>query len=489
MNQLNCQPQDAIFSGHDILPTAVASLDQHGIRRPSRTTAPHSMGLRNALDALATRQITATALTEQALERAEASKRLLNAFSAIDWDRALKAAAESDRRYGERRPRPLEGLPIAVKDLIDTKGMETRYGSAAYLGHVPAADADIVKTLVERGAIIIGKTTTHEFAWGVTTASARFGDTLNPLDHTRIPGGSSGGAAAAIAHGAIMAGVGTDTGGSVRIPAALCGVVGYKPTLGTLSTRGVFPLAPTCDHVGLLGEQVDDVLLLADAIDIKVPESDAWLSARLGVIRDIAPVPLSPEIAVAFDGAMKRLAQVFSCVNVSTSGLFDAVFGAFARIVLIEGGIEHFRRNDWDRISTHYNPETVDRLKRAETMDLRAYAAAQQARRDFTARLHEVMSTVDYLVLPTCPCTAPHLDAGTVSIGAWTGTVREALMTYTAPFNVAGFPAISIPLATGERSLPAALQIVAKPGDDGALLQIAQQMELMLRTGTAHKSC
>ncbi|WP_441624207.1 amidase [Cupriavidus sp. RAF12] len=451
------------------------------LQRPARTAA-QAMGLRKTLRALAARRITATALTEQALEAAEASKRSLNAFSAIDWDRALKAAAESDRRYGENRQRPLEGLPIAIKDLIDTKGMETRYGSAAYLGNLPAADADIVRSLVERGAIVIGKTTTHEFAWGVTTASARFGDTLNPLDRSRIPGGSSGGAAAAIAHGAVMAGVGTDTGGSVRIPAALCGVVGFKPTLGTLSTRGVFPLAPSCDHVGLLGEQVDDVVMLADALHIEVPESDAWLSARLGVIREIAPVPLSPDIAAAFDGAMRRLAQVFACVNIGTSGLFDAVFDAFASIVLIEGGIEHFRRNDWDRIATHYNPETVDRLKRAETMDLRAYAAAQQTRRKFTARLHEVMSTVDYLVLPTCPCIAPHLDASNVSIGDWTGTVREALMTYTAPFNIAGFPAISIPLPTGDHSLPAALQIVARPGDDGALLQIAQQMEQMLQT-------
>ncbi|SDD91867.1 aspartyl-tRNA(Asn)/glutamyl-tRNA(Gln) amidotransferase subunit A [Cupriavidus sp. YR651] len=451
------------------------------LQQPART-ATQATGLRKTLRALAARRITATALTEQALEAAEASKRSLNAFSAIDWDRALKAAAESDRRYGENRQRPLEGLPIAIKDLIDTKGMETRYGSAAYLGNLPAADADIVRALVERGAIIIGKTTTHEFAWGVTTASARFGDTLNPLDRSRIPGGSSGGAAAAIAHGAVMAGVGTDTGGSVRIPAALCGVVGFKPTLGTLSTRGVFPLAPSCDHVGLLGEQVDDVVMLAEALHIEVPESDAWLSARLGVIREIAPVPLSPDIAAAFDGAMQRLAQIFACVNIGTSGLFDAVFDAFASIVLIEGGIEHFRRNDWDRIATHYNPETVDRLKRAETMDLRAYAAAQQTRRQFTARLHEVMSTVDYLVLPTCPCIAPHLDASNVSIGAWTGTVREALMTYTAPFNIAGFPAISIPLPTGDHSLPAALQIVARPGDDGALLQIAQQMEQMLQT-------
>ncbi|MGF6782417.1 amidase [Paraburkholderia sp. GAS334] len=449
--------------------------------RPS-DTFPHPVSLRHALDGLASRQITATGLTEEALRCAEASKQSLNAFAAIDWDRALKAAAESDRRYGEGRQRPLEGLPIAVKDLIDTKGIETQYGSAAYLGNVPLADADIVKTLAGCGAIVIGKTTTHEFAWGVTTASPSFGDTLNPLDRSRIPGGSSGGAAVAIAHGAVMAGVGTDTGGSVRIPAALCGVVGFKPTLGTLSTRGVFPLSPTCDHVGLLGGQVDDVLVLADAVGIEVPQSDAGLSGRVGIIRHIAPVPLSTEVACAFDDAVERLAQRFACVDLGRTGLFDAVFDAFAAIVLIEGGIEHFRRHDWDRIARYYNPETVDRLRRAQSMDLRTYATAQQTRRHFSAGLHEAMSTLDYLVLPTCPCTAPPLDACTVDIGNWTGTVREALMTYTAPFNVAGFPAISIPLSSRHGGLPAALQIVARPSDDGALLKVALQMESMLRS-------
>nr|WP_245179452.1 amidase [Cupriavidus sp. LEh25] len=442
--------------------------------------------MRHALEALARRQVTATGLVEEALRRAQASKQSLNAFAAIDRDRALQAAAESDRRYGAGSQRPLEGLPIAIKDLIDTKGIETLYGSAASRGNVPAADADIVKTLTESGAIVIGKTTTHEFAWGVTTASPNFGDTLNPLDRSRIPGGSSGGAAAAIADGAVMAGVGTDTGGSVRIPAALCGVVGFKPTLGTLSTRGVFPLAPTCDHVGLLGRQVDDVLVLAAAVGIEIPCSDARPSARLGIVRHIAPVPLSPEIARAFDDAVERLAQRFACVDLGGTGhfdpMFDAVFDTFAAIVLIEGGIEHFRRHDWDRIATHYNPETVDRLRRAQTMDLRAYAAAQQARRHFTARLHEVMSTLDYLVLPTCPCTAPPRDAATVDIGNWAGTVREALMTYTAPFNVAGYPAISIPLPSRNGGLPASLQIVARPGGDGALLRVAQQMESLLGT-------
>jgi len=441
------------------------------------------MGLRQTLQALAARRTTATALTKQALDRAEACKKTLNAFSAIDWDRALKAAADSDRHYADGRQRSLEGLSIGVKDLIDTKGIETRYGSQAYVGHVPACDADIVKQLTERGAIVLGKTTTHEFAWGVTTASPAFGDTLNPLDRTRTPGGSSGGAAAAIGYGAVAAGLGTDTGGSVRIPAALCGVVGFKPTLGALSTRGVFPLAPSLDHPGILGDRVDDIVVLADAFHIEVPDSDAWVSARLGVIREISPVPLSAEVGSAFDEAVARLAKAFSIETIGASGLFEDIYAVFAKLVLTEGSIEHFRRNDWDRILTHYGAETVGRLELAKGVVLGDYAQAQQKRREFAARLREAMSTVDYLVLPTCPCVAPHLDEIDIQVGDWIGTVREALMTYTAPFNVAGFPAISIPLASPDRALPAALQIVARPGDDGALLQIAQQIELLLRTG------
>jgi aspartyl-tRNA(Asn)/glutamyl-tRNA(Gln) amidotransferase subunit A len=205
------------------------------------------------------------------------------------------------------------------------------------------------------------------------------------------------------------------------------------------------------------------------------------VSARLGVIREIAPVPLSPEIASRFDDAIECLDEVFACVQVDAPGLFDGVYEAFANIVLTEGAIEHFRRNDWDRIASHYGSETVERLDHARSVVLGDYARAQQTRQGFAAKLHQMMSTIDYLVLPTCPCTAPLLDARSATIGDWSGTVREALMTYTAPFNVAGFPAISIPLRWGDCVLPASLQIVARPGQDGALLQLAQQMELILR--------
>jgi len=447
----------------------------------SAPALPAAASLRRIRQALASREITAPELIKRQLEAAESSRRAVKAFSAINCGHALKAATESEQRYRNGTARLLEGLPIAIKDLIDTKDLDTCYGSAAYLGHRPAADADIVRALLDQGAIIIGKTATHEFAWGVTTASVSFGDTRNPLDPSRIPGGSSGGAAAAIAHGAVAAGVGTDTGGSVRIPAALCGVVGFKPTIRLLPTGGVFPLSATCDHVGLLGRQVDDVVCLSRALNVEIPESDAWLAARLGVVREIAPVPLADDVAAVFDHALQRLTQTFSCVNLNAPHLFDGVFNAFSAIVLIEGGIEHFRRNDWSRIATHYSPETIDRLRRAQAMDMRAYATAQQTRRRFIANLHEAMSAVDYLVLPTCPCTAPPLNASNIDIGGWTGTVREALMTYTAPFNIAGFPAISIPLPSGSQRLPASLQLVARPGNDGALLRIAQQIEAIVR--------
>ena len=454
--------------------------------RPPSSVAARAPGLRGALDALAARRITVLGLIEQALDAAQACKRDLRAFAAIDREGALAAAAESDARYAQGRQRQLEGLAIGIKDLIDTQGIETSYGSAAYLGHLPTSDADIVSALIERGAIPIGKTATHEFAWGVTTASATFGDTLNPLDRTRIPGGSSGGAAAAIACGAVAAGLGTDTGGSVRIPAALCGVVGFKPTFGALPTRGIFPLAPTLDHPGFLGATVDDVAMLAGAFSIEVPQHAAPASARLGVVREIAPVPLSAEVATAFDTAVASLGKFFMCATVDEPGLFDGVFEAFAHIVLTEGGVEHFRRNDADRIAAHYGRETIDRLERARAMTLGDYARAQQARRDFTVRLHRAVSVVDYLVLPSCPCTAPRVDQASIDIGHWSGTVREALMTYTAPFNVAGFPAISIPLAARDGLLPTALQIVAKPGQDGALLQIAQQIERLLHAASTH---
>ena len=261
-------------------------------------TLDRARSVAQTLQALRERDADAVDVTRDALERAKRCKSEINAFSKIDTERALTAAAESDRRYREGRARLLEGVPIAVKDMIDTAGCETRYGSQAFVGNIPTRDARVVETLRQSGAIILGKTTTHEFAWGVTTASEAFGDTKNPVDHSRVPGGSSGGMAAAIADGAVSAGLGTDTGGSVRIPAALCGTVGYKPTFGRLSSQGVFPLSKSLDHPGILGAKVADVEALAAAFGIVAGKLSGKL--RIGVIDALSPVPTDSTVRSAF---------------------------------------------------------------------------------------------------------------------------------------------------------------------------------------------
>jgi aspartyl-tRNA(Asn)/glutamyl-tRNA(Gln) amidotransferase subunit A len=454
----------------------VVNARDNGHRAQATMPAP---GLRESLAAMSEGRTSAVALVQQTLALAQACNEAVNAFSVIALKHALAAAVDSDRRYAAGNPRALEGLPIAVKDLIDTAGIETRYGSRAYIGHVPQQDAQVVQALLEQGAIVIGKATTHEFAWGVTTSNSTFGDTLNPLDTTRIPGGSSGGTAAAIAYGAVAAGLGTDTGGSVRIPAALCGVVGFKPTLGAFPTRGIFPLAPTLDHPGLLGRSVDDVLVLAEALGVR--RCAAADGARIGVIREVDPVPLEPGVAAAFDAALENIGQQFECGPLRSAGLFDGTFQAFAGIVLAEGGMAHFARSDWDWIAANYGSETVERLIMARGVVLEDYRNWQQTRRRFIGKLSETMTGVDYLLLPTCPCVAPVVNQAAVSIGGWTGNVRQALMTYTSPFNLAGFPTITIPLPQTDAALPAGLQIVARPGSDGELLQFALQLEGILK--------
>ncbi|WP_238136953.1 amidase [Variovorax sp. JS1663] len=438
--------------------------------------------LRQSLDALASGRISASELVQETLARAEDTQRRLRAFAAIPRAHAIAAAADSDRRHAEGRPRPLEGLPIGVKDLIDTRGIETRYGSPAFVGHVPAADAAVVRTLVEQGAIVVGKTTTHEFAWGVTTASEAFGDTLHPSDPGRIPGGSSGGAAVSIADGVVAAGLGTDTGGSVRIPAALCGVTGFKPSHGALPTQGIFPLAASLDHPGLLGARVDDIEVLAEALGIGIEPRIEGVpgEVRVGVICGIGPVHPATEVASAFAIAADRLASIFQIEELEPANVFDGCFDAFARIVLAEGALVHFARHDPDWIAAHYGAETIGRLERAKAVRMEDYAQAQQARRKFSAALARLMAGHRFIVLPTTPCTAPRLGEPELTIGNWSGSVREALMRYTAPFNLAGCPAISIPLHRGAGALPAGLQVVARPGDDAALLRIARQMEQVL---------
>lgn len=427
-----------------------------------------------------------SAAIETAISAAQDCRSEINAFAEIDVTGARLSAAASDYRYREGTTRALEGIPMAVKDLFDTKGLATRYGSPAYSENVPSVDSVMVRALKDNGAAIVGKTTTHEFAWGVTTASDHFGDTLNPWDHERTPGGSSGGMAAAIAHGAVSAGLGTDTGGSVRIPAALCGTVGFKPTYGVLSTQGVFPLAPSLDHVGIMGGCVRDARTIASALGIAIEDQFSRDRYRLGIAIDGDDAPMSADVRHSFDLTCATLQSYHDVARVPGLPPFKRGFQAFAGIVLAEGGMVHFGRRDMEQIRATYGSETAYRLDLAAQCAIGSYADSQRARREFVGQLEIAMRDFEFLLLPTCPCTAPRRRTETIEIGTWKGSIREALMIYTAPFNLAGLPALSLPILPGlTDGLPIGLQIVAGRGRDSELVAFAGQVEQLLSRNAA----
>lgn len=423
-------------------------------------------------------EATSRQLVQQALEKARSCSVELNAFAAIE-ERAIDRAAESDRLYARGLARCLEGIPIVVKDNIDTADIETRYGSAAYIGNVPRADAMVVRRLRDAGAIILGKTTTHEFAWGVTTSSEAFGPTLNPVDPRRIPGGSSGGSAVAVAYGVVPAAIGTDTGGSVRIPAALCGVVGFKPTFGILPTDGVFPLAPALDHVGLICGNAEDLVPLTRALGIGISRSDDKPKRRFGVLATPTDVPVEPEIASDFESVVERLRRQHSVVDLTDR--LDEAYSIFATLVLAEAGMVHFSRNSSSLISERYGKETAARLERSRSVSIDDYAKAQDARRMFCLKMASLFEQVELLILPTCPCFAPLVGTESVEIQGWTGDVRKALMAHTAPVNLAGYPAVTIPMPRMKDAPPAGLQIIGRPGQDHEVIGAAAQLENLSR--------
>ncbi|MDH2384491.1 amidase [Bradyrhizobium sp. CER78] len=417
---------------------------------------------------------TSRQLVQEALEKARNCSAELNAFAAIE-DRAVDRAAESDRRYARGLVRRLEGIPIVVKDNIETADIETRYGSAAYIGNVPITDATVVRRLRDAGAIVLGKTTTHEFGWGVTTSSDKFGPTLNPADPRRIPGGSSGGSAVAVACGVVPAGIGTDTGGSVRIPAALCGVVGFKPTFGILPTDGVFPLAPALDHVGLICGNAEDLVPLTRALGMDISRSDDKPKRKIGVLATPTDVPVEHDIAADFERAVERLRREHSVVDLTER--LDEAYAILATLVLVEAGMVHFSRNSSSLISERYGKETAARLERSRSVSIDDYAKAQDARRMFSLRMASLFEQVELLILPTCPCSAPLVGTERVDIDGWTGDVRKALMAHTAPVNLVGYPAVTIPMPRMKDAPPAGLQLIGRPGRDHEVIGAAAQLQ------------
>ena len=282
----------------------------------------------------------------------------LNAFVTVSADAALRAAriAEEEIRVGKYRG-PLHGIPVAIKDIVDTSGIRTTYGSAIFRDNVPLRDATVVSRLKNAGAIILGKTNTHEFAFGVTTNNPHYGPTRNPWDLDRIPGGSSGGSAAAVAASLCCSAVGTDTGGSVRIPSAFCGTVGFKPTYGRISTAGVFPLAPGMDHVGPIVSSVQDAAVmlqvlagfdesdprsLTDPVPDFSQEIDYSIEGtRIVTSPDLIPDVMDPQVESAYERAISKIEKLGGEILEKKIETADQILACSTMILLAEAATQH----------------------------------------------------------------------------------------------------------------------------------------------------
>ena len=440
-----------------------------------------------AADLLHRKQISPVELTTSCLDRIEELNPTVNAFITVMHDSALVQAreAEDEIRAGNWRG-PLHGIPIGLKDLIDTAGVKTTCASALFAERVPGEDAEVVHRLKRAGAVLIGKQNMQEFAWGGTSASSYFGAVHNPCDSERIAGGSSGGSAAAVATGMCFGALGTDTGGSVREPAAFCGIVGLKPTYGRVSTRGVFPLSFSLDHVGPLCRNIIDTALLLQAIagyDKSDTTSVDWpvesytdslnlrSKPRIGVVRRPFFDDLDPEIENAINNALKQISYLSSDILEVD---LPATPGAVQAAEVYAVHSKYFTASP-----ELYGPWMRERMRQAAAVDAATYIQARQELDRVRRSAPEVFANVDLLVTPTTPVPPITLKEAMEMSPEPAG---ELWLRNTRPFNAYGFPTISIPCGFTRTGLPIGLQIAGPNFAEASLLSFAYALEQINRS-------
>ena len=411
-----------------------------------------SLTIAEASRRLAARDMTPLELTNAYLARIASLNKDLNAYITVTADLARREAKNARSSQG-----PLFGIPIAHKDLLETRGVRTTAGSLLFEGHVPDDNAAIVQQLEDAGVVMLGKTNTHELGGGVTTINPFFGTTRNPADRSRIAGGSSGGSAAAVAAHLCAAATGSDTGGSVRIPAAFCGCVGFKPTFGRLPTTGLLGASPTFDHVGYLTRTVEDAQLMAGLPPVEATPSLGSPGARVGVARKFFFDDLEPSVAAAVNAVVSKYPDIdFPIDGKTMARIFDPI---------VEFEI-------WGRLGPDWrtNPGSFSKsfagFFSSPRPSIAEYESALASLKEYQAAVDKLFDSVDVIVTPTVPVTAPPI-AGPID--------GMKILRNTWPFNAAGTPAISIPLKTP--GLPVGLQLIARRGDDDKLLRTARRFE------------
>jgi aspartyl-tRNA(Asn)/glutamyl-tRNA(Gln) amidotransferase subunit A len=414
-----------------------------------------------------------------------AAQREVNAFTTVLESSALEEARHADSEMASGGWRgPLHGIPIAVKDLIDVAGTRTTSGSA-----VPSvearADAPVVKRLREAGAIVIGKTNLHEFAYGTTSEETAFGPVKNPLDLSRSAGGSSGGSAAALAAGMCFGAIGTDTGGSIRIPSAACGTVGLKPTYGELPIDGIVPLSGSFDHVGPMARSVADAVLLFQAMQGTTPTGGEPSVERLrfGIPQRYFCDRVDDDVASSLRRARTALTEAGHQVVDIEIAHAEWTPDVYLHIMLPEASWYHAPL--LERHASSYSPGVRLRLEMGRYVRAEDYVRAQTLREVLRGSVNAAMATsrLDAILLPTLPTAAPPLGAQTVTIAGKPEPIRGAMLRLTQMFNVTGHPSIAFPAGVGGDGMPRGLQLVGREHATSSLLRAALAVERQISGG------
>jgi len=450
------------------------------------------LGVVELLRALTDGSVDPVEATEACLDRIAAQDGQINAFVWVDDRGARRTAAEraNQLRRGVRIG-PLHGLPIAVKELVDVAGAPSEYSSQTRVGARATADAAVVRLLRRAGAVIIGTTRSHEFGWGITTQHPVRGGTRNPRALDRVPGGSSGGAAAAVAAGMVPACVATDTGGSVRIPSAYCGVAGVKPTFGTVPVAGVVPLAPSLDTVGVIARHSRDlwpILRVMQGQHDPGPSTMTRPPAASLVGRSIgfAPSLIGP---CADPARLARYENALSACGLAGARLREVITPSaeeFRSIFVVVQGFEAVHTHtqvlrQFPGKKDEYGPDVAGRLEAASSITAAEYLTALAQMKALTSRLAAAMTGVEAILTPIALVAPPFLaTADTVLVEDVAVDTRDAIMPFTVPQNVAGLPTVAIPAGLAADGLPFGLQITGSKDEDKMALDLAELLEHLL---------
>jgi aspartyl-tRNA(Asn)/glutamyl-tRNA(Gln) amidotransferase subunit A len=437
------------------------------------------MTLAGALRLLERREVSPVELTTSILNKIEAVNDRMRVFITVTAEEAVRTAAKTS--IGDSL---LRGVPVSVKDLYDTKGIRTTAGAKIFTDRIPGEDAVAVRKLRDAGAVIVGKTNLHELAYGVTNINPHFGTARNPWDPDRIPGGSSGGSAGAVALGLGLGSLGSDTGGSIRIPASLCGIVGFKPTYGRVSLRGVVPLSWSLDHAGPMAQTVQDAAILLRTIDGQSRihpieplgnEVKEIRGVRIGIPRTHFWENLAPEIDAAAHAAIRSLQNLGALMVEIDLPRVETQRGVWLQIASPEVYSFH---EPYLKTGAHlYSPDIRGRIEAGRVLQSIDYVRAQRIRTLMQRECKSIFESVDVIVTPTTPIPAPRIDEVDKPWGAGPEKAATALTRFTRYFNVTGLPAISIPCGFTAGGLPIGMQIVGKAFDESTILRVAHAYE------------